>query len=123
MSTTSIATRPKEFTIDRSAGSMKVTWLDGHTSEYSLRWLRGNCPCATCREARGATAAEENPLRLVSTPPPSAEIAGAEFVGNYAIRFTWSDGHGSGIYAFSALRASCPCLECNPEGAPPLVID
>ncbi|NQW79557.1 MAG: DUF971 domain-containing protein, partial [Polaromonas sp.] len=25
-------------------------------------------------------------------------------VGNYAIQFDWSDGHSSGIYAFSDLR-------------------
>jgi DUF971 family protein len=52
---------------------------------------------------------------------PSAEIAGAELVGNYAVRLQWSDGHSSGIYAFSSLRNSCPCKECNPKGPPPLL--
>ncbi len=64
-----------------------------------------------------------DPLRLVTDPVPSTEIAGAEFVGNYAIRFTWQDGHDTGIYAFSALRESCPCAECNPDGPPPLLPD
>ena len=56
---------------------------------------------------------EADPLRLMTGPPPSAVVEGAELVGNYAIRFTWADGHGSGIYGFSSLRASCPCLACN----------
>jgi len=119
----STESRPQEFTIDRAAGVMYVIWLDDHHSEYLLTWLRGNCPCATCREERRTAALATDLLRLSATPPPSAAIAGAEFVGHYAIRFTWTDGHGAGIFPFSALRAACPCLDCNPDGAPPLVID
>jgi ATP-binding protein involved in chromosome partitioning len=26
-------------------------------------------------------------------------------IGNYAIKFDWSDGHNSGIYSFESLRA------------------
>ena len=104
---------------------MHVVWQDRHHSDFTLRWLRANCPCATCREERYAAAirAAADELTLVSTPPPSTELAGAEFVGNYAIRFTWQDGHGSGIFPFAGLRACCPCLECNPEGQPPLLIE
>lgn len=111
------------MTVDRAAGVMRVTWVDGHRSDYSLRWLRANCPCATCREERRAAALNTDPLQLIEGPPPSIEIAGAEFVGRYAIRFTWQDGHATGLYAFSGLRASCPCLECNPDGPPPLLPD
>ena len=62
-------------------------------------------------------------LRLVTGPAPSIEIAGAEFVGHYGIRLTWTDGHATGIYMFSALRECCPCLGCNPDGSPPLLPD
>ena len=116
-------TRPQTITIERAAGVMVVAWLDGHHSEYPLAWLRAHCPCATCREERRDAVLAADPLRLTATPPPSTEIIGAEFVGNYALRLTWSDGHGAGIFPFVALRASCPCAACNPEGAPPLVID
>ena len=34
-------------------------------------------------------------------------------VGNYALAFDWSDGHGTGIYAFDRLRADCPCPICT----------
>ena len=117
------ASRPQEITIDRTTGVMQITWLDGHRSDYPLAWLRGNCPCATCREERRSAVLAADPLRLTATPPPSTALAAAEFVGHYAIRFTWDDGHGAGIFPFGALRACCPCASCNPEGAPPLVID
>lgn len=115
--------RPKDITVDRAAGALRITWLDDHISTYELRWLRANCPCATCREERRANALDTDELKLMSGPLPSAEIVGAELVGNYAVRFTWADGHATGIYVFSALRASCPCPECNPDGPPPILAD
>lgn len=116
-------TRPQNITVDRAAGVLRVIWQNGHESVYALRWLRANCPCATCREERRVMAANPDPLKLTSGPPPSSAIEGAEFVGRYAIRFTWQDGHATGIYPFSGLRACCPCPECNPDGPPPLVLD
>ena len=115
--------RPKDITVDRATRTLRVAWHDDHVSVYPLRWLRANCPCATCREDRRASALNTDELKLMSGPLPSAEIVGAELVGQYAERFTWADGHATGIYAFSALRASCPCLDCNPNGAPPLLAD
>jgi DUF971 family protein len=32
----------------------------------------------------------------------------AELVGNYAIRFRWSDGHDTGIFDFRFLRSLDP---------------
>ena len=34
---------------------------------------------------------------------PGVTVTGYEFVGRYAIRFTFSDGHSSGLYSFSYL--------------------
>jgi DUF971 family protein len=115
--------RPQEITVDRAAATLQIRWQDGHASGYPLRWLRANCPCATCREERRAAALANDPLKLTAGPPPSTTIAGAELVGNYAVRFEWADGHGTGIFAFSVLRRSCPCSVCNPSGPPPLLPD
>lgn len=117
--------QPQSITVERAAGVMRVVWQDGHRSDYALHWLRANCPCATCREERYEAAVREaaGELTLSTTPQPSTELAGAEFVGNYAIRFTWQDGHGSGIFPFAGLRACCPCPDCNPDGQPPLLIE
>lgn len=115
------SSRPLDLAFDRQAGVLRVEWADGHKSEYGLRWLRANCPCASCREERRDARAGDG-LRLF-TQLPSAELAAAALVGNYAVQLAWQDGHDSGIYPFAALRAACPCAECNPGGAtaPPLI--
>lgn len=114
--------RPKDIAIDRAAGTLKITWLDNHVSEFNLRWVRANCPCATCREERRTAALETDILKLTAGPPPSTQIANAELVGNYALQLGWTDGHDTGIYGFASLRASCPCKTCHPEGPPPLLL-
>ena len=115
--------RPRDIAVDRIAHRLTITWQDQHVSDYALRWLRANCPCATCREERRVAALETDMLKLASGPPPSTQIAGAELVGNYAIRLQWTDGHDTGIYAFTLLREACPCPRCHPEGPPARLID
>lgn len=68
-------------------------------------------------------ALESDILKLSSGPLPSSQIGGAELVGNYAIRLRWTDGHDTGIYAFTILRAACPCPRCHPEGPPAKLIE
>ena len=112
--------KPKDITVDRASDTFTLTWPDNHVSVYELSWLRANCPCATCREDRREAAENTDPLRLIVGPPPSTEVAGAEFVGNYAVRLEWDDGHNTGIFTFVSLRECCPCTDCNPDGPPPI---
>lgn len=116
------ATRPRNITIDRGGSTLDITWADGYESSYPLRWLRANCPCATCREQRREAEAQTDLLTLSSTPPPSAEIASAELVGNYAVRLVWTDGHDAGIYPYAALRELSEAAEGDPAALPPLPI-
>ena len=53
--------------------------------------------------------------------PSTVERVGVSPVGNYALQFSWSDGHDTGIYTFDYLRKLCPCPQCRPQGleAPP----
>ena len=46
--------------------------------------------------------------------PDDTQAVNVELVGRYAIQFTWSDGHSTGIYSFDTLREICPCSECAP---------
>lgn len=115
--------RPRDIAVDRSAQRLTITWQDQHVSDYALRWLRANCPCATCREERRVATLDTDILKLSSGPLPSSQIADAELVGNYAIRLRWTDGHDTGIYAFSILRVACPCVQCHPEGPPAKLIE
>lgn len=114
--------RPKDIAIERENGTMNIEWADGEVGEYPLRWLRANCPCATCKEARRQSTANVDMLQLNMGPAvePSTEVARAELVGNYAIRLEWTDGHGAGIFGFRLLREAMPLEKLSPTGAPEL---
>jgi DUF971 family protein len=88
-----------------------IIWNDGHFGSYPSWYLRENCPCATCVE-------ELTGRRMIAqgSIPGDLERVAVEPVGNYALRFRWSDGHDTGIYTFDYLRRLCPCSECEPEG-------
>jgi ATP-binding protein involved in chromosome partitioning len=84
----------------------RIRWDDGHVSEYPFRYLRQQCRCAACRdEFTGA------PLLDPESVPADLKASKATLVGNYAAAFQFSDGHGSGIYTFEALRTLCPCCK------------
>src|SRR2546430_10108309 len=45
--------KPTSLNIHVSSGTgVDVTWADGHTSHYEFAYLREECPCATCNDAR-----------------------------------------------------------------------
>jgi DUF971 family protein len=80
--------------------TVELTWEDGVVSQLDAATLRGSCMCAGCREPAGEAATRE-----VLDGPEPVKIAGAELVGGYALQFVFEpDGHGTGIYPFSALR-------------------
>jgi DUF971 family protein len=79
---------------------LSITWADGLTSDFPLAWLRRHCPCAACRTEQDKPAL----LPILSSRASDCRVLGAELVGNYAIRFDWSDGHNTGIYDFRLLR-------------------
>jgi DUF971 family protein len=82
---------------------VRITWRDGHVAEYGLDYLRGWCPCAACQ---GHGTAPQ------FIPTKDAQLKHIGVVGNYALSFTWADGHDSGIYTYRYLRARCPCERC-----------
>lgn len=107
------ASEPEHIAISKSRG-IQINWRDGHHSEYKLKYLRDNCPCASCTGAHGTPPAAEraaspDPFQLYT---PALKIQDLEPVGNYAIRLKWSDGHSTGIYSYEHFRRICPCPEC-----------
>jgi DUF971 family protein len=106
---------PEHIAISKSKG-IKIDWKDNHHSEYSLAYLRDECPCATCTGAHG-TEPQKTHYNTPASPfqmyTPVLKMLTVEEVGHYAIRIAWSDGHGSGIYSFDHLRKICPCPECR----------
>jgi DUF971 family protein len=87
---------------------LRVIWEDGHETVLSFQFLRQNCPCAMCKD-------EFSGERLLDpeTVPETTKPTRAEIVGNYAISFSFTDGHGTGIYSFENLRKMCLCKECS----------
>lgn len=109
-------TDPEHIAIAKSSG-IKIDWKDGHHSEYSARYLRDHCPCATCTGAHGEPSPlppRPDPLQLYK---PRLKMDKVEPVGQYAIRIHWNDTHNAGIYSYDYFREMCPCAECQPPEA------
>lgn len=94
---------------DPERRELRVLWADGHRSAIPYQTLRDHCPCARCRSAR-ETGGSLNLLPMALT----TKLLAWTRVGNYALRFSWGDSHGDGIFAYDALRALCPCGACAP---------
>ena len=104
------ANRPVEI-VQQGRQAIRIAWEDGHESTFPCALLRHLCRCAGCRADEPSPATPSNPFRVLG-PEPSADPELLEPVGNYALGVTWRDRHSS-IFAFDALRASCPCPTCT----------
>lgn len=101
---------PSKLDLKKDKG-LAVEWADGTTSYYSIAYLRRMSPSADMRQLREEMA--RNPLTVL---PASAGrgasgplvATGAELVGHYAIRVTFSDGHDTAIYSWAYLRSIDP---------------
>ena len=102
---------PEHIAISKSKG-IKIDWKDGHTSDYTLQYLRDKCPCAACTGAHGTPPRQPTAGSPFPMYQAALKILGVEPVGNYAIRINWSDGHSTGIYSWEHFREICPCSEC-----------
>jgi len=99
---------PAKLVLIRDKG-LDITWSDGKVSHYGLSYLRTLCPCAGCKEVRGAKPEGKRSLTILpGNYSQPLTVTAAEKVGNYAIRLDWSDEHGSGIYSFTYLREIMP---------------
>ena len=77
-----------------------VVWADGHESYFRGYDLRCACTCAMCVEETTG-----RPLLDRTTVPRDVRAEEIHRVGRYGIGIRWSDGHDTGIYAFTRLRA------------------
>lgn len=106
---TPMITRPKHLDIKRDQG-MTVEWEDGTTTFYPVSYLRKWSPSADAKKMRED--AGRNPLailpsNLVSDGEPLT-ITDAKFVGHYAVKLVFSDGHDTGLYSWEYLREIDP---------------
>ncbi len=107
---------PTKLDLKKDRG-LTIEWDDGSTSYFSIAYLRRMSPSADVKQLREEMA--KNPLTIL---PASTGAGGgapltaldAELVGNYAIRFRFSDGHDTGIYTWTYLREIDPALRPDP---------
>jgi len=79
---------------------VEIKWSDAHDSRYAFRDLRLACPCALCVDEWTG-----EPRLDPRTVPMDVRPLEVRSVGRYALQFTWSDAHNSGIYTYDKLRA------------------
>jgi len=101
--------KPQEIRrIEKKA--LNIKWPDHSETLISSETLRLNCPCASCKEARGDSShsqpltAKKSSLRVIeSSKEEETSLEEIWAVGNYAIGVKWQDGHSTGIYTFKYL--------------------
>lgn len=101
------STSPESVGPTSDGSRLRIEWEDGHVSTYEPWRLRLACPCAGCVD-------EMTGERMLTPAMVSEDVYPLEirYVGSYALRFHWSDGHDTGIYPFDYLRRLCACEEC-----------
>ncbi len=92
---------PKQIKI-KDKSRLYIKWNDDSESEIGLKYLRDECPCASCKG--------ETVLMKTYRPAKKAEhpdmykVADIKPVGGYAIQISWKDGHNTGIYTWANLK-------------------
>ena len=88
--------------------TIEIEWDDrGHVADFPARALRLACRCASCQE-------EMTGLPILDPTSVAHDVRALDLklVGAYAVHFSWSDGHATGIYPWEYLLAICPCPAC-----------
>lgn len=79
-----------------------IVWDDGTESYFGFEPLRAASPSAETqgeRDILGNQYGGDAPRKF-----SGVRVLGWEQVGNYALRFDFSDGHRTGLYSFDYLR-------------------
>jgi DUF971 family protein len=93
---------PKSIKV-KEKKTLEITWEDGNISSLSLKYLRDECPCATCKGETVLLKSYRPPAKKMITPEMYM-TGNIETVGEYAIQITWKDGHNTGIYSWDYLQ-------------------
>lgn len=79
-----------------------IAWSDGSESYYQSEMLRAASPSAANigeTDILGQTHGGDERTKF-----PGVTVQGWEIVGNYAVRFDFSDGHRTGLFSYSYLQ-------------------
>jgi DUF971 family protein len=92
-------TRPTAINYFAKDRVLEITWPDTGLQRLPARLLRQSCPCASCVD-------EHTGVRTldVAAVPGDMDIEEMHAVGDYAVQFTFSDRHDTGIFTWDYLR-------------------
>lgn len=90
---------PTRLLFRKGEQSLTVAFDDGFEGEIPFKLLREESPSA---EVRGHGSGPRPPQPPV---PDDIGVTRAEPVGRYAVRIHFTDGHSSGLYTWTLLRA------------------
>jgi DUF971 family protein len=79
-----------------------IVWDDGVESYFAFEKLRAASPSAETqgeRDILGNQYGGDGPTKFAGV-----QVLGWAQIGNYAIRFDFSDGHRTGLYSYDYLR-------------------
>lgn len=91
-----MAAWPTELRFNKARAELLITFDDGGQASIPFELLRVESPSAETKGHGG------------ETPPPPAKkrhvsVLGADPVGRYAVKITFSDGHNTGLYTWPYL--------------------
>jgi Uncharacterized protein conserved in bacteria len=89
----------EEIEVERDA-HVTIRFGDGVTARFGVGELRLACPCADCQ---GKRQREQSVQPAVERGEPIS-ITSVELSGAFGLNLDWSDGHRTGIYAWSLFR-------------------
>lgn len=93
-------------TIQAIGKEIAIRWNDGTESYHPMEFLRANSPSA---ENQGETDLLGNRIGGSNqTDFTGVGVTGWDIIGGYAIQFTFSDGHNTGIFGYQFLRELNP---------------
>lgn len=86
--------------IEESDNEISIKWSDDTETRYTAPQLRRECPCASCiNEWTGEKILDHGSVS------PFLTFKNIAIVGRYALSFTFSDGHDTGIFSFNLLKS------------------
>jgi DUF971 family protein len=88
--------QPTEIKLHQKSRILEIAFADGAAFRLPCEFLRVYSPSA---EVRGHGPGQE----VLQVGKKDVEITRVEPVGSYAVQFTFSDGHDTGIYSWDLL--------------------
>ncbi|MCB1120502.1 MAG: DUF971 domain-containing protein [Verrucomicrobiae bacterium] len=91
--------RPKDLQL--IGNEIAILWQDGEEDYFPMAFLREFSPSAENvgeMDILGKVHGGTGPRKY-----PNVQVTGWDFIGNYAIRFDFDDGHGTGLYSYDYL--------------------